>query len=93
MDNSSSSNGGSGGSSSSSKSSGNDTQRMMDFGKGFVSGLLLASLSKPLLLGGAIGLVAGVYGHQEIGLPDVKSTWQDIKRKAMDIYNKSKSKS
>lgn len=48
--------------------------------KGFLGGIVLASLSKNLLLGFIVGGVAGAYLQQSYsGLPDLKETWRDVR--------------
>lgn len=50
--------------------------------KAFVAGVVLANLSKNLLLGFVIGGLAGAYLQQNFSrIPDLKTTWRDLKRR------------
>lgn len=50
--------------------------------KAFVAGVVLANLSKNLLLGTIVGSLAGAYIQQNfVGLPDIKKTWKDFIRR------------
>ncbi len=60
------------------------------FLKGFVTGALLASLNKRLLLGAAIGTLAGAFYQQEFGAPNVKEQWEVCKAKAKEFAEQNR---
>lgn len=50
--------------------------------KAFVAGVVLANLSKNLLLGFVIGGLGGAYLQQNFSkIPDLKATWRDLRRR------------
>ena len=50
--------------------------------KAFVAGVVLANLSKNLLLGFVVGGLGGAYLQQNFSkIPDLKATWRDLKRR------------
>ncbi len=58
----------------------------------FIIICIVISPPQALLLGTAVGVVAGMYAEQEVGLPNVKDKLLEFRKHAEDIWNKATKK-